>query len=89
MVGPHRTTALDESSWRPTQRAVREFGASAGVGPNYWIVGGGNRLCRSRTSIHSWRTELRCEHGNTEKAKLKRGGNRCDGIITGLFDWRS
>jgi hypothetical protein len=48
MVGPHLTTALDTVELAASrQGAVMKIWGAAGVGPNFQIVGGGDRLCRS------------------------------------------
>ena len=57
MVGPHLATAPAQPSWRPRGARCLEIWGAAGVGPNFRIVGGGDRLCRRRGGVHSWLAE--------------------------------
>ena len=48
MVGPHRATAPEAIGLAASCKELSEkFGVQAGVGPNFWMAGGGDRLCRS------------------------------------------
>ena len=66
MAGPHRTTVLGAAELtapaqpgclkiRGMRNAYRE--RTAGVGPDFQVVGGEGRLCRSRGPGRSWTTE--------------------------------
>ena len=62
MVGPPMETAHGATGLAASrQGAVRKSGATVGVGPDFRIAGGGDRLCRRGMAFAPGRPEGRWE----------------------------
>lgn len=70
MVGPYLRTARGAAGLAAsTASSCAKIWGAAGVGPNFRILGRGDRLCRRLGGLHSWGLEERCEMKTEESGE--------------------